>query len=227
MSLTQERTRFSDFDEDEVESRTSVRPVTFSIGGSLGRPGDLEQPNTRDLYESATLQNREESEYDPDEWEITVYPMREFVFHLCCFERPLRFNPLTSAIGVGLLWGISLWCIVDPTGSLAEVLLWRSKSTEYFTWFYIGTRPLFLFFVIWLTYKYGHIRLGEANSVPEYSNITYVAMLFSAGVAVGIFYFAVSEPLWHQTSNWYAKSGYHSQGEEENVKPSNISYSHQ
>ena len=222
MSLTQERTRFSDFDDEEVESRTDAHPVTYSIGESLGRSGDIEQPHTRDPLESATLQNRDESEFDPDEWEMSAYPMREVVFHLCCFERPLRFNPLTSAIGVGLLWGISLWCIVDPTGSLAEVLLWRSKTTEYFTWFYIGTRPLFLFFVIWLTYRYGHIRLGEANSVPEYSNITYVAMLFSAGVAVGIFYFAVSEPLWHQTSNWYAKSGYHSQGEDKNLNTTNI-----
>jgi len=38
-------------------------------------------------------------------------------------------------------------------------------------------------------------------------------MLFSAGVAVGLFFYGVAEPLWHRQSNWYAEAGYHSQDE--------------
>ena len=38
-------------------------------------------------------------------------------------------------------------------------------------------------------------------------------MLFAAGVAVGIFYYGVSEPIWHQQHNWYTNAGYHSQDE--------------
>ena len=38
-------------------------------------------------------------------------------------------------------------------------------------------------------------------------------MLFSAGIGVGIFFYGVSEPLWHQSSNWFAEAGYRSQDE--------------
>jgi choline-glycine betaine transporter len=38
-------------------------------------------------------------------------------------------------------------------------------------------------------------------------------MLFSAGVGVGLFFYGVSEPLWHQSSNYYANAGYHTQDE--------------
>jgi BCCT family betaine/carnitine transporter len=36
---------------------------------------------------------------------------------------------------------------------------------------------------------------------------------YSAGVAVGLFVYGVSEPLWHQNSHWFAQAGYHSQDE--------------
>ena len=38
-------------------------------------------------------------------------------------------------------------------------------------------------------------------------------MLFSAGVAVGLFFFGVAEPLWHRGSHWFAEAGYHAQDE--------------
>jgi choline-glycine betaine transporter len=77
----------------------------------------------------------------------------------------------------------------------------------------IVIRPLSFFFLLFVSYKYGHIKLGRKDEEPEYSGITYFSMIFSAGVAVGIFYFGVSEPLWHQSSNWYANAGYRSQDE--------------
>ena len=38
-------------------------------------------------------------------------------------------------------------------------------------------------------------------------------MLFTSGVGVGIFYYGVSEPLWHQSAHWFAEAGYRSQDE--------------
>ncbi len=43
--------------------------------------------------------------------------------------------------------------------------------------------------------------------------MTYFAMLFSAGIGVGLFFYGVSEPLWHQSSHWFANAGYRSQDE--------------
>jgi choline-glycine betaine transporter len=67
--------------------------------------------------------------------------------------------------------------------------------------------------MLWLAYRYGNIRLGPRDSEPEFSDMTYFAMLFSAGIGVGLFFYGVSEPLWHQSSHWFAEAGYRSQDE--------------
>ena len=76
-----------------------------------------------------------------------------------------------------------------------------------------AANPILTFFIIWLAWRYGHIKLGPEDEKPEFSDVTYFAMIFSAGVGVGLFFFGVSEPLWHQTSNYFTEAGYHSQNE--------------
>ena len=67
--------------------------------------------------------------------------------------------------------------------------------------------------MLWLAYRYGNVRLGPKDSKPEFSDMTYFAMLFSAGIGVGLFFYGVSEPLSHRTGNWFANAGYRSQDE--------------
>lgn len=73
--------------------------------------------------------------------------------------------------------------------------------------------PVLTFFVVWLAWRFGDIKLGPKGAEPEFSNVSYFAMIFSAGVGVGLFFFGVAEPLWHQNSHYYAEAGYHSQNE--------------
>ena len=40
---------------------------------------------------------------------VELYPVREF--HLNLFKDPISFNPLVSAIGCFVLWGLSIWCM--------------------------------------------------------------------------------------------------------------------
>lgn len=61
-----------------------------------------------------------------------------------------------------------------------------------------------MFFLAWVAIKHGNIRLGGPKATPEFSDVTYFAMLFSAGVAVGLFFYGISEPLSYRTSTWYA-----------------------
>lgn len=138
-----------------------------------------------------------------------TFPMRETTIG------PLKFNYLVSFIGSFVLWGISIYCIVvgEPAG---EVLRrWYDTTILYFTWFYIAGNPIMTFFIFWIAYRYGHIKLGpkDEDKKPEFSNVTYFSMLFSAGVGVGLFFFGVSEPLWHQSGNYFTARGYHSQNE--------------
>lgn len=67
-----------------------------------------------------------------------------------------------------------------------------------FGWFYFLTMFSFVVFSIWIAFsKYGKIKLGPDDSKPEYSLISWFAMLFSAGMGVGLVFWGVAEPLNH------------------------------
>lgn len=139
-------------------------------------------------------------------------PMRETEIHLGRFGT-MRFNHVTSIIGMAILWGVAAWCMADPDGALSQLKAWRGKSALHFTWFYVGTRPIFFFFVMYIAFRYGDIRLGSQDSRPEFDNMSYFTMLFAAGIAVGLFFYGVSEPLWHLNSHWYANQEFRTDDE--------------
>lgn len=73
-----------------------------------------------------------------------------------------------------------------------------SIITEYFSWFYQLVMLMFVVFVIIIAFsKYGHIRLGHDDSKPEYSTFSWFAMLFCAGMGVGLVFWGISEPISH------------------------------
>jgi choline-glycine betaine transporter len=90
---------------------------------------------------------------------------------------------------------------------------WRADVTLYFSWLFMGSKAIFFFYLIYVVFKYGHVKLGRQDEPPEFSTGAYFAMIFAAGVAVGLFVFGVAEPLWHQEDHYYANAGYRSQDE--------------
>ena len=67
-------------------------------------------------------------------------------------------------------------------------------------WFYILSVTGFLIFVVWLGLSpYGAIKLGQDDEKPEFSTLGWFAMLFSAGMGIGLLYNGVGEPLTHFT----------------------------
>ncbi len=70
-----------------------------------------------------------------------------------------------------------------------------------FGWFYIITMFSFVVFAIWIAFsRYGKIKLGPDDSKPAYSLISWFAMLFSAGMGIGLVFWGVAEPLNHFVS---------------------------
>ena len=59
----------------------------------------------------------------------------------------------------------------------------------------ITTNLVFLFCLVVALSPLGKIRLGGAEAKPEYSYLTWLAMLFAAGVGIGLLFFGVSEPV--------------------------------
>ena len=67
-----------------------------------------------------------------------------------------------------------------------------------FGWFFIVVVNLALLMSIYLIFsKYGDIRLGYQTEEPEYNLISWIGMLFSAGIGIGLLYWGTAEPLQH------------------------------
>lgn len=70
--------------------------------------------------------------------------------------------------------------------------------TQNLGWFLILTVNFILGFCLYLAFgKFGRIRLGGEDAAPEFSNISWFAMLFSAGMGIGIMFFSIAEPVSH------------------------------
>ena len=65
-------------------------------------------------------------------------------------------------------------------------------------WYYILIVVFLVFVCIYLMCsRHGSVRLGDDDSRPEFSNFSWFAMLFSAGVGIGILFFGVAEPVFY------------------------------
>jgi choline/glycine/proline betaine transport protein len=75
-------------------------------------------------------------------------------------------------------------------------------------WLIILLANGFLVFVIYLAFsKHKNIILGGQDATPEFSNINWIAMLFSAGLGVGLLFYGVAEPVLHFSSNSIHEAG--------------------
>ncbi|MEV0368988.1 BCCT family transporter [Streptomyces sp. NPDC050636] len=68
-------------------------------------------------------------------------------------------------------------------------------------WAFVLTASGFVIFAIWLAVsKYGRITLGKEGEEPEFRTVSWIAMMFSAGMGIGLMFYGVSEPLGHFTT---------------------------
>jgi glycine betaine transporter len=73
-----------------------------------------------------------------------------------------------------------------------------SGSIEYFGWFYLMATLTFLVFATYLLFsRFGKIVLGDPTDKPSYSTASWLAMLFSAGMGIGLLFWGVAEPVYH------------------------------
>ncbi|MFI1731656.1 BCCT family transporter [Streptomyces acidicola] len=68
-------------------------------------------------------------------------------------------------------------------------------------WAFILAASCFVVFALWLAVsRYGRIHLGAEGEKPEFRTVSWVAMMFSAGMGIGLMFYGVSEPLSHYTT---------------------------
>ena len=74
----------------------------------------------------------------------------------------------------------------------------RKWLTTNFDWWFMDIANLLVLFCLFLIVSpFGKVRIGGRDAVPEYSNLTWFAMLFAAGIGIGLLFFGVLEPVQH------------------------------
>jgi choline/glycine/proline betaine transport protein len=106
---------------------------------------------------------------------------------------PLVFWP--SALVIVIFIAITL-IVGEPMNKVFSNI--QSSISSFGGWFFVLSVNIFLFFVLFIAFsKYGKIRLGGSKSRPEFSTVAWFAMLFSAGMGIGILFWSVGEPINH------------------------------
>src|SRR5690606_3244453 len=109
-------------------------------------------------------------------------------------NKNVRINPYVffSSAGLALLLVICAVMFSESTNAMfSTVQGWILQNAG---WFYILAVGLFLLFVVILALSdFGRIKLGPDHSVPDYSYSSWFAMLFSAGMGIGLMFFGVAE----------------------------------
>lgn len=110
----------------------------------------------------------------------------------------IQVNPPVFYISAGLILLFAIFGAVfaEP----AAVLFSRVQAfiVADFGWFYVAAVAGFLVFVIYLMFsRHGEVKLGPDDSEPDYSYLSWFAMLFSAGMGIGLVFFGVAEPIQH------------------------------
>ncbi len=108
---------------------------------------------------------------------------------------------------VFLISGLSIIAFVLVTlmfqEGATEFFGWlRPFLTSNFDWFFLGSANIFVLFCIFLMVTpMGKIRLGGKDAKPDYGYLGWFAMLFAAGMGIGLMFFGVSEPMSHYASS--------------------------
>lgn len=109
-----------------------------------------------------------------------------------------------SSIIIALL----LYTAALPNQAQSLFTLIQAGIVDNGSWFYVLTVAFIFFFVIFLgVSRYGDIRLGPDHSTPDYSLVTWISMLFAAGMGIGLMFFGVAEPLMHYLTPPTAETG--------------------
>jgi choline/glycine/proline betaine transport protein len=122
---------------------------------------------------------------------------------------------LTTKMNPRVFWGASaiaggllLLALLAPATS--DLLFGRAQAwvVETFGWFYVASVAGFLLFVAVLAVgPSGRLKLGPDDAEPDFPYVSWLAMLFAAGMGIGLMYFAVAEPVQHYIAPPEAQPG--------------------
>ena len=106
-------------------------------------------------------------------------------------------NPVFLISGLSIV-AFVFYALALPEQAEALFGALRPWLTSTFAWFFLGAGNIFVLFCLFLIVSpWGSVRLGGAEATPDYSYPGWFAMLFAAGMGIGLMFYGVSEPMSH------------------------------
>lgn len=113
-------------------------------------------------------------------------------------QSPAKLNPPVFYSAAGLITLIIIFAATVPDIASRWFDAVQSAIIINASWFYVLAVAIILLSVVYLGFsRMGTIKLGPDHSEPDYSRISWFAMLFSAGMGIGLMFFGVAEPVMH------------------------------
>ena len=110
----------------------------------------------------------------------------------------ISVHPQVFGLSAGLILLFIVVTLVNLDGAEATFNAVKDGITRRFGWFLILSVQGFLLFCIYLAVsRFGLIRIGGPGARPEFTTASWFAMLFSAGMGIGLMFWSVAEPILH------------------------------
>jgi choline/carnitine/betaine transport len=116
-------------------------------------------------------------------------------------NRKLTLDKATFGITGVLALAFVAWGFLGRDSLSATSTSALNWVMEYTGWLFMVLASLFVVFVLWLALgKWGNIPLGKDGERPEFRTVSWIAMMFAAGMGIGLMFYGVAEPLYHYIS---------------------------
>jgi choline/glycine/proline betaine transport protein len=130
-------------------------------------------------------------------------PGRELVGNKGVFK---GVHPALTAMSVVLVLGFVAFTIADLDSATLVFSATRDWIAQTLVGYYVGVACAALLVTLALMCsRYGRIRLGADGEVPEFSTFSWLAMLFSAAIGIGLPFWGIAEPIQHFGGNPFAR----------------------
>jgi choline/glycine/proline betaine transport protein len=111
---------------------------------------------------------------------------------------PARLNPRVFYPSSFAILALLIFAFISPNLAATVFNNVQRAIVENGSWFYVLSVAVILVVVLFLGIsRYGDVKLGPDHATPDFSLLTWLSMLFAAGMGIGLMFFGVAEPLMH------------------------------
>ena len=177
-------------EHDNSQERQPGNSQAENVDGAVTR--QVAENDTYETNESATgqLASMLDTDFNPSE-----HPVEEEI-ELAADQKDAKIDWTITGIAGVLVAAVVVWGLSAPD-TFADV---SAKALNFvvnnFGWAFILFTAVFVVFVIAIAAsKFGSIKLGAINEEPEFSTVSWISMMFAAGMGIGLMFYGASEPL--------------------------------